>query len=407
MSVLRAPTPPTSQVLTERLEWAIIGGGIHGTHLAVQLINTAGVSAQKIRIIDPNPVLLRSWQRCSGNTGMGYLRSPAVHHLDSDPWSLLRYARDNHNISEIDELFAPPFNRPSVALFAAHCADVVSRNALNELHVQDTATAISLSCDAASVRLSSGSTIHTDRVLLAMGAAGQPQWPAWARQLRDNGAQVQHVFQPGYALNPETWPDRVAVIGGGISGAQAALRLADGEREVHILARHTPREHQFDSDPGWAGPKNMRRFTATSCTIERRKLIHSARHTGSLPPSVHQDIQSALRQGALRWHRSEAPANLRGDTITFRLQEDLLEVDAVLLATGFAQHRPGGQLVDRLVEEYNLPCSTCGYPQVDTHLRWHPRVFVTGPLAELEIGPVSRNILGARRAAERIVQVTD
>ena len=28
-----------------------------------------------------------------------------------------------------------------------------------------------------------------------------------------------------------------------------------------------------------------------------------------------------------------------------------------------------------------------------------------GPLAELEIGPVSRNIIGARRAAERIVRI--
>jgi hypothetical protein len=32
-------------------------------------------------------------------------------------------------------------------------------------------------------------------------------------------------------------------------------------------------------------------------------------------------------------------------------------------------------------------------------------VFVTGPLAELEVGPVARNLIGARRAAERIVPV--
>jgi hypothetical protein len=40
---------------------------------------------------------------------------------------------------------------------------------------------------------------------------------------------------------------------------------------------------------------------------------------------------------------------------------------------------------------------------VDPNLRWHPRVFVSGPLAELELGPVSRNIAGARRAGDRIV----
>lgn len=38
-------------------------------------------------------------------------------------------------------------------------------------------------------------------------------------------------------------------------------------------------------------------------------------------------------------------------------------------------------------------------------LRWHPRLFVTGPLAELEIGPASRDIAGARMAARRVIPV--
>ena len=44
-----------------------------------------------------------------------------------------------------------------------------------------------------------------------------------------------------------------------------------------------------------------------------------------------------------------------------------------------------------------------GYPIIDPSLRWHPR-YVTGPLAELELGPSSRNIAGARRAGERILE---
>ena len=58
---------------------------------------------------------------------------------------------------------------------------------------------------------------------------------------------------------------------------------------------------------------------------------------------------------------------------------------------------------DQLVESASLPCASCGYPVVDKALRWHPRVYVSGPLAELELGPSSRNISGARRAAERLV----
>ena len=78
----------------------------------------------------------------------------------------------------------------------------------------------------------------------------------------------------------------------------------------------------------------------------------------------------------------------------------------MLLATGFEPQRPGGALVDRLAEEHRLPCAACGYPEVDTALRWHPRLFVAGPLAELELGPVARNIAGARRAGERLVAST-
>ncbi len=81
----------------------------------------------------------------------------------------------------------------------------------------------------------------------------------------------------------------------------------------------------------------------------------------------------------------------------------VLEVNRVLLATGFAGHRPGGKFIDQLVASASLPCAKCGYPVVDKALRWHPRVYVSGPLAELELGPSSRNISGARRAADRLV----
>ena len=79
-------------------------------------------------------------------------------------------------------------------------------------------------------------------------------------------------------------------------------------------------------------------------------------------------------------------------------------MDRVLLATGFESARPGGPMIDHLVRSESLPCAGCGYPIVDACLRWHPRIFVTGPLAELELGPVSRNIAGARRAGDRIVE---
>ena len=81
-----------------------------------------------------------------------------------------------------------------------------------------------------------------------------------------------------------------------------------------------------------------------------------------------------------------------------------LAVDRVLLATGFEQTRPGGAWLDQTIAELGLSCGACGYPIVDNMLRWHPQIHVSGPLAELEIGPVSRNIIGARLAALRLLR---
>ena len=73
-------------------EWLIIGGGIHGVHIAARLLGEANVAPERLCIVDPGARLLERWQSCTQRTGMTHLRSPAVHHLDLEPWSLRRYA---------------------------------------------------------------------------------------------------------------------------------------------------------------------------------------------------------------------------------------------------------------------------------------------------------------------------
>ena len=115
-------------------------------HLAARLIGQAGVSQEGIRIIDPGPKLLHSWYRCSQNTGMRFLRSPSVHHLDVDPFSCdcLR----NRSVDAIAKVpFTPPYDRPSVQLFSAHCDHVISKFQLQSIHVQDKVVDVDLRCD--------------------------------------------------------------------------------------------------------------------------------------------------------------------------------------------------------------------------------------------------------------------
>jgi len=383
--------------------WAIVGGGIHGVHIAVRLLDR-GVALENLRIVDPGPELLHSWFRCTSNTGMQFLRSPAVHNLDLNPWSIHRFAdATGRGRKSAKGLFAAPYDRPSTALFEDHSRDVIARFGLADRHVRGAVTRLDVSCDGVDLALRGGSSLRAHRVVLALGAADRPRWPLWAEALRGQGGQVQHVFEPGFVFDPDEWPARVAVVGGGITAAQAALRLASGGRQVHLLARHRPRPHQFDSDPGWLGPKRMRDFVETQDPDVRRVMIDKARNAGSMPPDILRILKAAVSEGSIQRHEGQI-ACWGGPPVSLDVGEDQITLDAVLLATGFESARPGGALVDSLVESADLPCASCGYPILDRHLRWHPRVFVSGPLAELQVGPVSRNIAGARRAADRIVR---
>ena len=73
-----------------------------------------------------------------------------------------------------------------------------------------------------------------------------------------------------------------------------------------------------------------------------------------------------------------------------------------MLATGFDARRPGGAWLDAAIAAEGLPIAPCGYPLVSGDLAWAPGLHVTGLLAELEVGPAARNIVGARMAATRL-----
>ena len=382
-------------------EWLIIGGGIHGVHIAARLIDEAGVKPEHLRIVDPGEHLLERWKSCTETTGMTFLRSPSVHNLATEPMSLLALA-ESLDVPK-SELFAPPYDRPNLHLFNDHCARVISRFNLDTLHVQGRAISCQITCDYSQILLCSGDEILAKNVVLAMGASEQPFWPKWAK---NGGDRVQHIFDPNFQGLP-TKRETIAVVGGGISAGQVALRLQKQGNEVHLVSRHEIREHQFDSDPGWLGPRYMNGFSEERDLSNRRKMITHARHRGSLPPDVNNSLQQAMIRHEITRHESEiSNLKLMDDGASLEMNDgSVLQVHRILLATGFAPNRPGGKFVDQLIEAASLPCSECGYPIVDETLCWHPGIYVSGPLAELEIGPSSRNISGARRAAKRIVKV--
>ena len=398
------------------LDWLVIGGGPHGLHVALRLIEEGGVPREAVRILDDEPRLLARWRRSTRNTGMRFLRSPGVHHLDVSSASLDRFAR--RRARRVEKPFTRPYFRPALELFDLHCDDVIERNELQDLQVRGRANRLDLSGAAATVgfedRSEGGGSgeIRARRVVLAIGAPREPAWPDWARgAVSSAGAgaaeRIRHVFDPGFELVDDANDSVVVVIGAGISGAQVALRLARPGRRVILVSRHGLRVEQFDSDPGWQGPMNMSGFARLGDPNARRERIREARHRGSMPPEVHAALRLALADGTIELVEDAEVVSARGSgqEVGLELEDRTIRADRVLLATGFPPRRPGGAWLDEAVDEYTLPCAACGYPIVDRGLRWHSRLLVTGPLAELEIGPVSRNLSGARRAGDRIVAV--
>jgi hypothetical protein len=408
------------------LEWLIVGGGIHGTHLSL-VLRDAGVSDSSVRILDPWERPMARWTELTRRTGMTFLRSPGVHHIGLDPYDLFRFAgrrraRDGGH-------FRGRYRRPSLEIFQGHAQARSSEAGLEALRDEAWATDLHRIPGGFRVETTRGG-LEARRVILALGSPAPGELPHWAKGLGKEGGSVCHLFDPD--LDPDVLGRRatdsgrpVAVVGGGISAVQVALRLAREGAPVLLLARSPLRVHPFDSDPGWLGPKYLRAFHRERSARARRSLLREARHRGSMPEEVAGALRVAVERGEVEFllggivaarrgtsggvclelseaPRDEAPIRSGGAACIGEDARRWIEVGAVLLATGSGPGLPGDPWLRGAALEMGLPTGPCGFPIPHPSLRWTHNLYVTGALAELEVGPASRNIAGARMAADRI-----
>ena len=384
------------------LEWLVIGGGIHGTYLSHVIVNLLGFSSDDVRVLDPHPKPLALWNRYTRNCGMQFLRSPATHHIDLGILSIYKFAKTTAGKPYAD--FIPPYNRPALKLFRRHSEHTIAAHGLEQLRLQGRARA--LSNGGRFIRVETDAEpLKARRILLAIGLSEQPYWPHWAHRLKEDGAPIYHLFDQHFDRRMLPPAKRIAIIGAGSSAVQLALKLsAKTQRRISLCAHGRPQESQYDFDPCWIGPKCLRGFDQKGFQ-ERRRLIDDARNAGTIPGETMQALQRARQSKRIQWHRAaEYRATFANGSIQLQMNTRAKVFDQAILATGFSSARPGGALVDQMIKEFGLSCGSCGYPQVGQDLRWHPQIYVTGPLAELQLGPCARNIVGARNAGRLLVQ---
>jgi len=364
---------------------------------------------------------------------MRFLRSPGVHHVGVGAHDLFRWASRRRWRDVVP--FKGRNRRPSLELFQAHARAVIREAGLDRC--LEPASMMGIEEVRGGLRvLTDRGSLTARRVILAPGGDQAP-YPAWA----ETAPGVHHLFAPGLDLGAWTrmvrdTGGRPAIIGGGISAVQATLHVAEmvPDRPVILVLRHPLRVHRFDSDPGWLGPRNLRAFHAEPDPVRRRGMIAAARNRGSITAEEQSRLRSAVRSGRVEMvfgevESAESPAGREGTgpcRLSVRscpnpvgapgsqagpdvpdgpeLDRGTLRFDVagVLLATGLAGGG-GCPWVHPVAEGLGLPLSGGGIPRVDRGLWWGDRIFVTGTLADLELGPVAGNIAGARMAGLRLL----
>ncbi|WP_154836571.1 NAD(P)-binding domain-containing protein [Staphylococcus sp. Marseille-Q1834] len=372
------------------MHWTIIGGGIQGTTIAIKL-REAGLSIDHLTIIDPYSSLCEQFNDFTHRISMPFLRSPIVHHIHPNPFHLKQFAKYQHYTNAT----YGRYQRPQTDMFMHHVHELVHRYRLNDCHLQGYVNQIARTDSKWTITLANAQILHTDCVVLAQGCNHRPYIPS----LFENESNVCHIFEKEF--NPAMYNQSSHVVGSGISAAHLTLKLLNQSTDkiVHLWMNKDIDIHHFDADPGWLGPKNMGPFLEITSSKKRMEVISQARHKGSMPQELYLRLKKHVQNGRLIIHHDQI---IRLENHQIFTETSSTPYDFVLLATGFQATLLNQKMVQSLIQHEQAPLTQCGLPDITSDLEWLPQLFVAGGLADLELGPFARNIMGGREAAQRI-----
>ena len=396
--------------------YVIIGGGIHGTCLANYLLAEGEYSHQDICLVEPSERLLASFTTKARQCGMRTLRSTFVHHIDTEPFSLESFAERSGRAGELVSTENYP-NRPTLELFLDHARYVIDRRGIDECHLQSRVAGVTRTGagDRLEVRTDVG-TLEARHVVLAIGLGAQPTVPTWGASLPDD-APLVHVWNGGFdPMMAAEFSGPTFVVGGGITAGQLACSLSE-HTDVTLLSRHDLEIELTEADPYWINWRYIEQEVHTLPPGSKARLerIRAARNDATIPRYVERRLDAARDRGDLEIRRGEITcAHATDDGLLVRFDDGTTAANArVVLATGL-DPVPEHPLVGSVAESLSLERGAEGFPVLsDRTLAWQrtdgtgSSVYVSGALAEPSVGPFARNIVGARRVAERILDPPD
>ncbi len=391
----------------------IIGGGLQGVFFAHAFHSRGLADADRIAIVDPNETLAAVWDARCSRVGMDMLRSPSSHNMDPDYRALRRFARRHGYSSEAHLHY--PYARPSLKLFNDQLHRIIETDGLKHSHL--CARVVSIEARKGGFRAHTpNGAVDASLVILATGSGGL-QEPGFIKKNGGPTERISHLFSDTDAIDSVPVPaddmharaasmgERILILGGGISGWQAALRYARlGAARVTVASPHPIRESIFDSDPCYIGPKCGNEYRSLSIP-ERIEKLKAVRYPGTVPPELAVEARNACTHG--RVDTLEMVANgVKHESGGIRAVAGSGAVsdvyDRITAATGLTCELPYPQLVRSIADSLSLDVHASGHPVLSSDLSWTSGLFVTGRLGELEIGPQAGNIVGAHLAFRRI-----
>lgn len=383
---------------------AIVGAGPHALTLVTHLLQKRKKYRHKFIVFDPSATWMSQWRQQFAAQEIPHLRSPVVHHPDPDPYSLRRFAENRPN-----ELF-PPYDLPGTKLFQEFSQDVVSRWQLEDKVYKASVTNIApityRGTPQFRVELDDGNSTIARQVIMANGG-GKPQLPQWAKKISTPypNQRLCHSHQvdlQGLRLRGE----KVLIIGGGLTSGHLAVGALKRGANVTLMVRRHLKEKLFDAEAGWLGPKYLKAFSAETDWQKRWQLIQQARDGGSMTPAVMTQLRRYQHQDELSIFEEcqVVSAEFVGDRWQLKCDDGMTwEGDHIWLATGTKLDVTQQPILKEVLNTHPLEIVN-GLPVLDEYLRWSGcQLFIMGGLGALQVGPVARNLSGARMASSRIV----
>jgi hypothetical protein len=373
----------------------IVGAGPGG--LACALALRCHDPSIELTVLDPAGSWLHAWRRRFAQQDIPHLRSPAVHHPHPDPFALLA------TVTRRELVTSGRTTLPTSRSFDRFCDELIDAGELRDLVRSVRVTGIASSeADASVLELDDGTTHRAARVVLATN----PRIPVQPVPLVD--AIAAGAVLPAERADVRTTPagGHVVVVGGGLSAGHLALGAVRRGARVTMLTRRRVTVRRFDTHPTWLGPKKLRPFAAEPDPQRRRAQVDRARGGGTIPHAIRHELAACETAGLLELHER---AVLRGcdpqpdGRVCVHLADRTLPpADAVWVAAGGTIDVDADPVCRDLAAAHPTTIAG-GMPVLADDLSWPgTRIHLAGFTAALTLGPTAGNLIGLRRAAQRI-----